>query len=165
MGSCTFHPVVATFHPAAAAITPGYQKLSTRLHRHLHPVAATSTRMPPFSTFHFPSGNLPPHSTMVGIPPGCRHITPENLLPHYTRLPPLSTRMYHIRNFGRVTFHLLRMFHIRQTYPDGRRGRFKLPRSDISGSTDSAYPESFAANFAQCCGVLLKLPDICDRHL
>ena len=35
---------------------------------------------------------------------------------------------------------------------------FQLLRIYISGSSNSAHSESFAANFAQCCGVLLKLP-------
>ena len=35
--------------------------------------------------------------------------------------------------------------------------------SDMSGSSDSAYPESFSLNI-QYRGVLLKLPDMCDRH-
>ena len=41
---------------------------------------------------------------------------------------------------------------------------FQLFRSNISGSSDSAYPESFSFSI-QCRGVLLKLPDIFDRHL
>ena len=60
------------------------------------------------------------------------------------------------------------------------RRAFQLPWSNISGSADSTHPEdftailhsadsvhpkNFAANFAQCRGVLLKLPDMCDRHL
>nr|CAN82554.1 hypothetical protein VITISV_008505 [Vitis vinifera] len=79
------------------------------------------------------------------------------------------------------------------SHPDGRGGRFNYPGqtcpnpligfshpnyfpvgwerrtiqlllSDISGSSDSAYPESFSLSI-QCHGVLLKLPDISDRHL
>ena len=41
---------------------------------------------------------------------------------------------------------------------------FQLLRTDVSGSSNSTYPESFANNFVQCCGVLLKLPDICHRY-
>ena len=37
-----------------------------------------------------------------------------------------STRISHIRNSVRVTFHLLRIFHIRQTYLDGKGGRFNF---------------------------------------
>nr|CAN71747.1 hypothetical protein VITISV_004372 [Vitis vinifera] len=43
------------------------------------------------------------------------------------------------------------------------RRTFQLPRLDMSGSYDSAYPESFSLSI-QCRGVLLKLPDMCDRH-
>ena len=42
------------------------------------------------------------------------------------------------------------------------RRTFQLPLSDMSGSSDSAYPESFSLSI-QCCSVLLKLPDIFDR--
>ena len=38
-----------------------------------------------------------------------------------------STQISHIRNSVRVTFHLLRIFHIRQTYPDGKGGLFNFP--------------------------------------
>ena len=41
------------------------------------------------------------------------------------------------------------------------RRAFQLPQLDMSGSSNSANPESF---FAQCRGVLLELPDIFDRH-
>ena len=49
------------------------------------------------------------------------------------------------------------------------RRTFQLLRSDISGSSDSAYPESFSLSI-QCRGVLLKLPDrhfeiFCFRYL
>nr|CAN76131.1 hypothetical protein VITISV_009307 [Vitis vinifera] len=78
---------------------------------------------------------------------GCRRFHPDVLHPeiccHH------STRMYCIRNSG----------------AGWEKREFQLPRSDISGSTDSAYPENFAANFAQYRGVLLKLPNMCDRHL
>ena len=43
------------------------------------------------------------------------------------------------------------------------RRTFQLLRSDLSGSSDSAYQESFSLSI-QCHGVLLKLPDISDRH-
>ena len=63
-----------------------------------------------------------------------------------------STRMSHIRNFSLPTFHL----DISHPAPSPdmshpaldagwERRAFQLPRSDISGSSDSAYPESFAA--------------------
>ena len=41
------------------------------------------------------------------------------------------------------------------------RRAFQLPRSDMFGSSDSAYPESFSLSI-QCRSVLLKLPNISD---
>ena len=41
------------------------------------------------------------------------------------------------------------------------RRTFQLPRSDMFGSSDSAYPESFSLSI-QCRSVLLKLPNISD---
>ena len=54
-----------------------------------------------------------------------------------------STRMSHIRNSSPPTFHP----DISHPALDAgwERRAFQLPRSDVSGSTDSAYPESFAA--------------------
>ena len=43
------------------------------------------------------------------------------------------------------------------------RRTFQLLWSDLSGSSDSTYQESFSLSI-QCHGVLLKLPDISDRH-
>ena len=93
-------------------------------------------------------------SCSAAIPPGCI-ISGIWLRRH-------STRMSHIRNSSPSTFHP----DISHSALDAgwERRAFQLPRSDISGSSDSAYPGSFAAIFAQCRGVLLKLPDICDRH-
>ena len=85
----------------------------------------------------------PAHTTRIGIPSGCRHFPPGCRVPlhpdaaaippgfrrHYIRLQPLFTRMYHIRNFD----------------VGWKRRAFQLPRSHISGSAYSAYPESFAA--------------------
>nr|CAN76406.1 hypothetical protein VITISV_016040 [Vitis vinifera] len=67
------------------------------------------------------------------------------------------------RNSIRPTFHLLRIFHI-QNFVRRRftfsgyltsgweRRTFQLPRSDMSGSFDSAYPESFSLSI-QCNGI------------
>ena len=44
------------------------------------------------------------------------------------------------------------------------RRTFQLLRSDISGSSDSAYPKSFSLSI-QCRSVFLKLLNISDRHL
>ena len=108
----------------------------------------------------------------AAIPPGC--LTFEILLRRH------STRMSHIHNSGRVTFNILRIFCIRRLTPDGRGVRF-----NFSGYT---YPNPLIAFtrrvsqpfctvlivftrrisqpfFAQCRGVLLKLPGMCDRHL
>ena len=40
----------------------------------------------------------------------------------------------------------------------------QLLRMDVSGSSDSCLPGWESSHFAQCRGVLLKLPDICDWH-
>ena len=60
--------------------------------------------------------------------------------------------------------HSIRIFCIQRMTPDGRGGRFKLLRIHISGSAYSAYPDGRATILHKCCGVLLKLPDICHRH-
>ena len=117
-------------HSTRVGIPPGgCQKLSTRLSpttlgcRHFHPEICRrrhSTRLqkaihPDAAIFHFPS---------------------ENLLP-------LSTRMFHIRNSSLPSFHP----NISHPALDAgwERRAFQLPQSDVSGSFDSAYPESFAA--------------------
>ena len=66
-------------------------------------------------------------------------------------------RISHIRNSVRLTFHLLQISHpefcpadvphspdISHPAPDAgwERRAFQLPRSDMSGSSDSAYPKS-----------------------
>ena len=104
MGSCTFHP---------GRNSTWLLPLSIRLCLHLH--LAT----PPL------------HPTAKIFTSGCRHFTPDCRRFHSDVSHPElcchhSTRMYHIRNFGRVTFHIFRMFHIRQTYPDGGRGRLNF---------------------------------------
>ena len=50
------------------------------------------------------------------------------------------------------------MSYIRNSGAGWERRAFQLLRIYISGSSNSTHPESFAAIFAQCCGVLLKLP-------
>nr|CAN82342.1 hypothetical protein VITISV_029024 [Vitis vinifera] len=65
--------------------------------------------------------------------------------------------------FRPPTFHIRNS--IRRHFTAGwERRTFQLLRSDLSGSSDSAYQESFSLNI-QCHGVLLKLPNISDRHL
>ena len=92
------------------------------------------------------------------------------------RRSPLRYSSFHLgRNSIRPTFHLLLLFNIRNSvrrhftfsryFTSGwERRTFQLPRSDMSGSSDSAYQESFSLS-VQCRGVLLKLPNISDRHL
>ena len=107
------------------------------------------------------------NSVAADIPPGC--LTSEILLPP-TFHPDVShpkfcchrhsTRMSHIRNSAAADIppgcltsrillrrHSIRIFHIRNSDAGWERRAFQLPRIDISGSADSAYPESFATIF------------------
>ena len=82
---------------------------------------------------------LLPEGVRIGkcaaIPLGC--LTSGILLRRH------STRMSHIRNSSPPPFHP-NILH--STLDAGwERRAFQLPRSDISGSSESAYPESFAA--------------------
>ena len=107
------------------------------------------------SSFH-PGRNyirLPPLHPATAITPGCRH---------YTRLPPLSTRNSTAADIppGCFTFGILT--------PDGRGGRFNFPGQtylDPLIALTRRPTDIFRYFSAQCCGVLLKLPDMCDRHL
>ena len=86
-------------------------------------------------------------SCSVDIPPGC--LTSGILLCRH------STRMSHIRNFASPPFHpdvshpefcsAAIPFGYSHPAPDAgwERRAFQLPRSEVSGSSDSAYPESF----------------------
>ena len=84
-------------------------------------------------TFHLDVSH--PKFISADIPPGC--ITSGIMLRRH------STRMFHIRNSSPPTFHP----DFSHPAPDAgwERRAFQLPRSNISGSSDSAYPESFAA--------------------
>ena len=92
-----------------------------------HPTAATLH--PVTATFH--PAAPPLHPTAKRFTSGCSHFTPccRRFHPDASH-PELwchhSTRMFHIRNSDRVTFHIIRMFHIWQTYPDEGRGRFNF---------------------------------------
>ena len=44
-----------------------------------------------------------------------------------------------------LRWHFTRMYHIRNSAAEWERRAFQLPRSHISGSSDSTYPENFAA--------------------
>ena len=95
------------------------------------------------------------HSTRVGITSGCRH---------YIRLPPLHPAVAitsGCRHFPPgcshpkicCRRHYIRMSYIRNSGAGWERRAFQLLRIYISGSSNSAHLESFAANFAQCRGV------------
>ena len=86
--------------------------------------------------------------------------------------PPCDARISHSRNSVRsnMSGSSDRIFHIRRLTSDGRGGRFNFPGQTCldplivltwraSTADNSDYPD-----FAQCRGVLLKLPDISDRH-
>ena len=119
------------------------------------------------------------HSTMVGIPSGCRHFPPGCITSGILLLPPpFHPDVSHPEICCR--HHSIRMSYIRNSGAGWERRAFQLLQIYIFGSSnsahpesfaailhsaDSAHPESFAAHFAQCHGVLLKLPDMCDRHL
>ena len=106
-------------------------------------------------SFHPAAANL--HPAAAAITPGCRR--------HYTRLlPPFhpTAATFHLDVLHPA--HSIQIFCIRRMTPDGRGGRFKLPRMDISGSAYSAYQDGRAAILHKCYCVLLKLPDICHRH-
>ena len=70
--------------------------------------------------------------------------------------------------FHAPTFHIRNS--VRRHFTSGyltagwERRTFQLLQSDLSGSSDSAYQESFSLSI-QCRGVLLKLPDIFHRRL
>ena len=69
--------------------------------------------------------------------------------------------------FRAPTFHIWNS--VRRHFTSGyltagwERRMLQLLRSDLSRSSNSAYQESFYLSI-QCQGVLLKLPDISDRH-
>ena len=70
----------------------------------------------------------------------------------------LAAPTFHIRNFVR------RHFTSGYLTAGWERRTLQLLRIDISGPSDNAYPQSFSLSI-QCNDVLLKLPDISDRHL
>ena len=126
----------------------------------------------------------PAHSTRVGIPSGCLHFPPGCITSGILLPPSFHPNVSHPEFCCRR--HSIQMYYIRNSDAEWERRAFQLSRSDISGSSDSAHPESFSAILhsaavfswsfpicptdilryfsAQCRGVLLKLPDICDRH-
>ena len=114
------------------------------------------------------------HSTRVGITSGCRH---------YTKLPPLHptaaiTLGYPPLHPAAATFHpdvSHPKFYCRRHFPfgcltsrillpDGRGERFNFPGQTYPDPLIALTPGEFRSHFAQCRGVLLKLPDMCARH-
>ena len=76
--------------------------------------------------------------------------------------PPFNTRhsSFHPgKNSVWPKFHLLWIFHIRRLTPDGRGGCFNFP-----GQTCLDPLIALTRSDMHNCSVLLKLPDICDRH-
>ena len=92
----------------------------------------------------------PAHSTRVGITSGCRHyiqLSPLHLGRNYIRLPPLhpAAATLHPDVIFCCRPHSTRMFTSGILTAGRERRAFELPRSHISGSAYSAYPESFVA--------------------
>ena len=99
----------------------------------------------------------------------------------HTRTVTLATfhllRISHIRNSVRVTFHFLRIFHILRLTPGGKGRRFNFPSQTypdppIALTRRVSQPfctvlivlaRRVSQPFCKCRGVLLKLPDMCDR--
>ena len=82
--------------------------------------------------------------------------------------PPCAAKLIPAgEEFRPPTFHIRNS--VRRHFTSGyltagwERRTFQLLRSDISGSSNSAYQESFSLSI-QCHGVLMKLLDISDRH-
>ena len=99
----------------------------------------------------------PAHSTRVVIPSNCRHF-PPGCITSGIRLPPPFHPDVHIQNSATAAIppgcphpefscrrHYTRMFCIRNSDARWERRAFQLPRSHVSRSAYSAYPESFAA--------------------
>ena len=94
-------------------------------HSSFHP-GRNSIRLPPLAPFH-PASTITSGCATFAIPSGCRHFPPGCI-----------TSGILLRR------HSTLMFHIRNSNAGWERREFQLPRSHISGSSNSAYPESFA---------------------
>ena len=119
-----------------------------------HPGRNSIRLTPPF---HHVAATL--HPTAAAIPSGCRRF-PPGCITSRNLLPPFHPDVSHPEFWPGDIPHSPDVSHPADISGWEKRV-FQLPRSSISESTDSAHPKSFAANFAQCCGVLLKLPDMC----
>ena len=144
MGSCTLHPAAAILYPAAKSFAPGCCLLSTRMYHIRNPLPLLHIRNLCSAAFH-----------------------PDDIWNSAT--PPYSIRMSYIRNSGagqeRRAFHLLQMQYSRHFV----RSKFPIFRMSRIWQT---YPDPMIAltwrvsqpNVAHCRGVLLKFPNMCDRH-
>ena len=97
-----------------------------------------------------------------------RHLSAWGIRIALRRLSAWGIRMELIRIAWRCgTFHIRNS--VRRHFTSGyltagwERRMFQFLRIDISGPSDSAYLQSFSLSI-QCNSVLLKLPDIFDRH-
>ena len=104
-------------HPAAATFHPDVSHPESGCRCHSTRMSTSGIRLPP--PFH-PDVHIQ-NSATAAIPPGCPH-------------PEFSCRR-----------HYTRMFCIRNSDARWERRAFQLPRSHVSRSAYSAYPESFAA--------------------
>ena len=82
------------------------------------------------------------------IPSGCRHFTPGCITSENLLSPPFNPNVLHPEFRSRM----------------GEEGVSTPPDRHIR-IRYSAHPEDFVANFAQYRGILLKLPNMCNRHL
>ena len=97
-----------------------------------------------------------------GQPGGAGHFHIRNSVRRHFHIRNQVRRHVHIQNFVRRHFHIRNS--VRRHFTAGwERRTFQLLRSDLFGSSDSAYQESFSLSI-QCHGVFLKHPDISDRH-
>ncbi|RVW25139.1 hypothetical protein CK203_110586 [Vitis vinifera] len=92
--------------------------------------------------------------------------SPDNIVPPFrlgnpdgVDLDSLAARTFHIQNSVR------RHFTSGYLTAKWERRTFQFLRIDIFGPSDSVLPAEFFSLSIQCSGVLLKLPDIFDRHL
>ena len=93
------------------------------------------------------------HSTRVGIPSGCRHFHPDVSHPEFYSTAAILSGCLTSEILLPPPFHLdvshpefcYCRHYIRNSDAGWERRAFQLPRSDISRSADSAYPENFTA--------------------
>ena len=83
------------------------------------------------------------HSTRVGIPSGYCHFPPGCITFGILLSPPFHPDVSHPKFYCRR--HSIRMSYIRNSGTGWERRVFQLLRIYISGSSNSAHPESFAA--------------------